>query len=143
MEVLESHGAPMGLEDLVAELGVRQARDRESLQRRLVAMERDGQIIHNRQGAYGSVRRMDLVRGRVSAHRDGFGFLRPEDGGDDLFLSSRQMRALMHGDRIVARVSGVDRQGRREGAVAAGALGQRRADCRGRDCADPRGLRFG
>ena len=64
---------------------------------------------------------MDLVRGRVIAHRDGYGFLSPEeasdDSGDDFFLSPREMRALMHGDRIVARVSWVDARGRKEVAV--------------------------
>jgi ribonuclease R len=60
---------------------------------------------------------MDLVRGRVSGHRNGFGFVIPDDGEDDLFLSPREMRALMHGDRVLVRVAGIDRLGRREGAV--------------------------
>jgi VacB/RNase II family 3'-5' exoribonuclease len=60
---------------------------------------------------------MHLVRGRISAHRDGFGFLLPEDGSDDLFLAPRQMRTLMHGDRVLARVAGIDHRGRREGAL--------------------------
>ena len=80
-------------------------------------MERDGQVIRNRRGDFGLVDRMDLVTGRVIGHRDGFGFLRPDDSGADLFLSPRQMRSLMHGDRAVARVVKVDRDGRREGAL--------------------------
>ena len=48
-------------------------------------MERDGQLVRNRGGAYGIADRMDLVRGTVQAHRDGYGFLTPESGGDDLF----------------------------------------------------------
>ena len=89
----------------------------EALQRRLSAMERDGQVIRNRRGDFGLIDRMDLVTGRVIGHRDGFGFLRPDDAGADLFLSPRQMRSLMHGDRAVARVVKVDRDGRREGAL--------------------------
>ena len=80
-------------------------------------MERDGQVIRNRRGDFGLTGRMDLVTGRVIGHRDGFGFLRPDDAGSDLFLSPRQMRSLMHGDRAVARVVKVDRDGRREGAL--------------------------
>ena len=80
-------------------------------------MERDGQVIRNRRGDFGLIHRMDLVTGRVIGHRDGFGFLRPDDAGADLFLSPRQMRSLMHGDRAVARVVKVDRDGRREGAL--------------------------
>ena len=80
-------------------------------------MERDGQVIRNRRGEFGLVERMDLVAGRVIGHRDGFGFLRPDDGSPDLFFSPRQMRPLMHGDRVVARVVKVDRDGRREGGL--------------------------
>ena len=80
-------------------------------------MERDGQIIRTRRGEFGLTERMDLVTGRVIGHRDGFGFVRPDDGNADLFFSPRQMRSLMHGDRVVARVVKVDRDGRREGSL--------------------------
>ena len=80
-------------------------------------MARDGQIIRNRRDVFGLIDRMDLVPGRVIGHRDGFGFVRPDDASADLFLSPRQMRSLMHGDRVVARVVKIDRGGRREGAL--------------------------
>ena len=80
-------------------------------------MIRDGQMVRNRSGDFGLLDRMDLVSGRVIGHRDGFGFVRPDDASDDLFLSPRQMRSLMHDDRVVARVTRTDRAGRREGAV--------------------------
>jgi ribonuclease R len=117
LQTLEDKGRPMAASALSAALGVESARDMVALTKRLRAMERDGQIIRNRRGDYGLVRKMDLVRGRVVAHRDGFGFLIPDEGGDDLFLSPREMRALMHGDRAVARITEVDRQGRRQGAL--------------------------
>ena len=60
---------------------------------------------------------MDLVAGRVSAHRDGFGFVLPDEGGSDLYLSPRQMRSVLHGDRVMASVVGIDSRGRKEGAV--------------------------
>ena len=80
-------------------------------------MERDGQVIRNRRGEFGLVDRMDLVTGRVIGHRDGYGFVRSDDSSADLFFSPRQMRSLMHGDRVVARVVKVARDGRREGAL--------------------------
>jgi ribonuclease R len=80
-------------------------------------MERDGQLIRNRREGYGLVTKMNLVTGRVIGHPEGHGFLIPDEGGDNLFLSPRQMRKLLHGDRAVARVIGVDYRGRREGAV--------------------------
>ncbi len=89
----------------------------EALQRRLRAMQRDGQIIQLRRGAYALAEPDELVKGRVSANASGFGFLIPEEGGDDLFLSPGQMKALFDGDIILAKVSGIDRRGRKEGRV--------------------------
>jgi len=87
------------------------------LQRRLNAMVRDGQLIRNRKGQFYPVNEEDLIRGRVIGHQDGFGFLKPDEGGDDLFLSAFQMRPLMHGDIADVYVSGKDSRGRREGTV--------------------------
>ncbi len=117
MILLEERGVPMNRQQITKALRLKDAQDQEALRRRLRAMERDGQLIRNRRGGYGLVSKMDLVRGRVIAHPDGFGFLVPDSGGNDLFLSSREMNAVMHGDRVVARVSGIDRRGRREGAI--------------------------
>ena len=105
------------LEAIAAGLGVRGEDALDALGRRVRAMQRDGQLICNREAEYGLLDRMDLVRGRVLAHRDGFGFLVPDDASGDLFLSPREMRALMHDDRVVARIARIDPRGRREGAV--------------------------
>ena len=117
LQTLEARGRPVSASALSAALGIESARDIVALTKRLRAMERDGQIIRNRRGDYGLLRKMDLIRGRIIAHRDGFGFLVPDEGGEDLFLSPREMRALMHGDRAVVRVTEIDRQGRRQGAL--------------------------
>jgi ribonuclease R len=74
----------------------------EALSRRLRAMERDGQLIRNRREGYGLVTKMNLVTGRVIGHSEGHGFLIPDEGGDNLFLSPRQMKKLLHGDRAVS-----------------------------------------
>ena len=56
--------------------------------------------------------RAAAVRGRVSVHRDGFGFLARDDGGDDLFLPPSQMHTVMHGDYVSVQHDGYDRRGR-------------------------------
>ncbi len=117
LEVLAESQGPIGFEPLAFDLGLKEPTDIEALRRRLRAMERDGQLVRNRRNAYLPVSQADLVRGRVQGHPDGFGFLVPDEGGDDLFLSPREMRSLLHGDRAVARVVGVDRRGRKEGAL--------------------------
>ncbi|MBA1190061.1 ribonuclease R [Pseudomonas entomophila] len=117
LQHLDDRGEPAAREQLAAEFGLHEEDDIEALRRRLRAMERDGQLIYTRRGTYAPVDKLDLICGRVSGHRDGFGFLIPDDGSEDLFLSPTQMRLVFDGDRALARVSGVDRRGRREGAL--------------------------
>ncbi|WP_426150388.1 ribonuclease R [Pseudomonas sp. DC3000-4b1] len=114
---LGERGSPASREELVEEFGLETEDQIEALRRRLRAMERDAQLIYTRRGTYAPVDKLDLIAGRVSGHRDGFGFLIPDDGSDDLFLSPAQMRLVFDGDRALARVSGLDRRGRREGAL--------------------------
>ena len=114
---LAERGSPASREELVEEFGLETEDQIEALRRRLRAMERDAQLIYTRRGTYAPVDKLDLIAGRVSGHRDGFGFLIPDDGSDDLFLSPAQMRLVFDGDRALARVSGLDRRGRREGAL--------------------------
>jgi ribonuclease R len=80
-------------------------------------MERDGQILRNRSGRYGLIKEMDIVRGHVIGHADGYGFLTTDEPGDDLYLSAREMRQVMHGDRVAATVTGIDARGRKEGSI--------------------------
>ncbi|MBA1275530.1 ribonuclease R [Stutzerimonas azotifigens] len=117
LQHLSERGSPASREQLVDEFGLVSEEDIEALRRRLRAMERDGQLIYTRRGTYAPVDKLDLICGRISGHRDGFGFLVPDDGSDDLFLSPAQMRLVFDGDRGLARVSGLDRRGRREGAI--------------------------
>lgn len=117
LNFLEKWGAPIGHPALCRELGVEDEDGIEGVRRRLIAMCRDGQLISNRRNEYGLIRKMDLIPGRVIGHRDGFGFLKPDDGSDDLFLSPRNMREVFDGDRALVQSIGVDHKGRREGKI--------------------------
>jgi ribonuclease R len=108
---------PLGFEALAALLGIREPAETQALAKRLGAMARDGELLVNRANEYCLVERLPVVVGTVSGHRDGFGFLVPDEGGDDLFLPFREMRMLFHGDRAAARVAGRDDRGRPEGAI--------------------------
>ena len=116
LEILGEQG-PLNRDEVAKILEFKEPEEFEALRRRLRAMERDGQVVRNRRGGYLPLKESELIRGRVIAHRDGFGFLVNDEGGDDLFLSPKQMRSLLHGDRAVVRVVGVDRRGRREAGV--------------------------
>ncbi|KEA64601.1 3'-to-5' exoribonuclease RNase R [Marinobacterium lacunae] len=117
LEFLHKWGAPIKHPHLCRELGLSDEDDIEAVRRRLIAMCRDGQLISNRKGEFGLIEKMNLIAGRVIGHRDGFGFLKPDAGGDDLFLSPRNMRELFDGDRALVQEIGVDFKGRREGKI--------------------------
>jgi ribonuclease R len=116
LETLTRRGVPVSEQELEGLLHIAPA-EQDAFARRIAAMERDGEIMRNRRNAICVVAKLDLVRGRVQGHPDGFGFLIRDDGGPDLFLGPKEMREVMHGDRVVARISGADRRGRPEGKV--------------------------
>jgi ribonuclease R len=89
----------------------------DAFQRRLRAMEREAQLMRNRKGSYILPERASLIAGRVEGHPDGYGFLIPDDGSEDLSLEARQMSKVLHRDRALVRVVGIDRRGRREGVI--------------------------
>ena len=103
LELLEQAGRPLDYEEM-ASLTQTIEPNLEGLFARLSAMCRDGQIITDRIGRYVLVDRAGLVSGRVTAHRDGFGFFEPDDDGDTLYLHDRQMRKVFHGDRVLVAV---------------------------------------
>jgi ribonuclease R len=118
LQVLTANDGPMDADALAQKLALTAPDRFDALSKRLGAMLRDGQLLQNRRGGYAPAERMDLIAGSVIANPDGFGFLRPDKGGgDDLFLPPFEMRKAMHGDRVLASVTGVDRRGRREGAI--------------------------
>lgn len=117
LEHLKESDGPCKFEHIAAAMSIKEEEQLVALKRRLRAMERQGQVIFNRRGGYAPLDEVDLIPGRVMGHPDGFGFLIPDKGGDDVFLSNKQMRMLLHGDRAVVSVTGFDRRGRPEGAV--------------------------
>ncbi len=118
LALLEARGELLTEARVAEALGLSDSRDLYALHKRLGAMVRDGQLLLGRRGGYAPIRKLDLIPGVVLANAEGYGFLRPDEGGDDLYLSPQQMRGVLHGDRVLASVVGIDRRGRREGAVA-------------------------
>ena len=116
LAALKNAGTPLPPVELEHELGVGHVA-RDAFYGRLAAMEREGQLLTNRKGELCVVAKLDLVIGSVQGHPDGFGFLVPDDGSDDYFLSPREMHKVLHGDRAAVRKSGVDRRGRHEAEI--------------------------
>lgn len=117
LDYLEGVGKPVRVDRILGDLGLRGQRMLSLLVDQLNGMVRAGQIIENRSREYCLTRKIDILTGRVIGHRDGFGFVKLDDGGDDVYLSAREMRTVFDGDRIALKVAGYDRNGRPEGDV--------------------------
>ena len=119
LQVLSDQGVPLSNEQVYALLDIN-IEERDNFNKRLNAMEREGQIMRNRKGALCLAEKIHAIAGTVIGHPDGFGFLVPDDKAkhpDDLFLGPREMAQVMHGDRAMVRIAGVDRKGRPEGKI--------------------------
>ncbi|MEY4210759.1 MAG: hypothetical protein RLZ92_1140 [Pseudomonadota bacterium] len=117
LQLIQESGKPLRRQQIAQQFALESPDDLEALRRRLRAMERDGQVLFNRRQKYCLTENHNSISGRVLGHPEGFGFLKPDDGSEDLFISPREMKALMHNDRAQVRVSGIDRKGRREATV--------------------------
>ena len=111
LDVLSEAGRPLSRRRLSHHFDMDKDTSDRELRPVLMKLVGEGRLVKNRRAAYGLPDHMDLVRGRISAHPDGFGFVMPEAGGDDLFLPPKAMRQVMHGDRVLAAVANVDRRG--------------------------------
>ena len=117
-EVLKAHDKPLSFLEICQLVHAKSEPERIGVQRRLRAMEREGQVQFNKQKKYVAAKVEELIKGRVIGHRDGFGFLRPENGDKDLFISAGQMQVLLHDDIVEAHLGGTDRRGRPEARIA-------------------------
>lgn len=115
-KILEDQGTPIDGSTLCKLLNIT-SKETEFFNRRLTAMIREGQIIRNRKGDICVTKKLDLIKGVVQGHGDGFGFLIVDEGGPDLYLSPREMQKVLSGDRVIARKTGKDRRGRLEGEI--------------------------
>ncbi len=117
LAALQAAGQPLPLNDVAERVGVKAAA-LPQLTEQLEGLIHGGKLIRNRRGQYCLRERLGLTVGTVSGHKDGFGFLQPDDRTEaPLYLAHRQMQQVMHGDRVAARVTGVDHRGRAEGVI--------------------------
>lgn len=117
LDLLDSADQPITHPQMCEMLKLTDEDQVEALRRRLIAMARDGQLISNRKDAYLRLDKIDVIRGRVQGHKDGYGFVIPAHGGDDIYLHNRQMRKVFDGDEVLVRLSGEQYRGKEEGAI--------------------------
>ena len=75
-------------------------------------LTREGRLVRLKKNHYALPDSQNLLTGKIQAHPDGFGFLIPDyKDAEDLYLSRREMRRVMHGDRVMVRVDRKKRGG--------------------------------
>ncbi|WP_038179128.1 ribonuclease R [Vibrio rhizosphaerae] len=120
LEFLAQANVPMNRNDLFEVLQLSGEEQYEGLRRRLRAMERDGQLVFTRRQCYALPEKLEMIKGYVIGHKDGYGWLRPEGTRgkeDDIVLPHHQMRTLIHGDYVLIQPNGTDKRGRKEGRL--------------------------
>lgn len=117
IQMLEEYGRPISKQQLIDILAIEDTKQQDALGFRLRAMLRDGQLMQDRRGRFCLFDRINLLRGTIQGHPDGFGFFIPDQGDKDMLLSAKEMRLVMHGDRVLAYQSGLDRRGRIEAKI--------------------------
>ncbi|MDA5608670.1 ribonuclease R [Pasteurella multocida] len=114
LDTIRQHNAPISKEELLTTFAIQNEEQQEAMRRRLRAMENDGQLVFTKRKRYALPEKLDLLKGTVLGHRDGYGFLQVEGKDSDWFIPNSQMQRVMHGDYVLAQPSGFDRRGRQE-----------------------------
>lgn len=111
-----SRQGPLKTKQLARELDI-DAADYRKFRRLLTEMEQKGRIVRVRGHRYAVAAALDLVTGSVSVTRDGHGFVRPDEPGDDVFVRANGLATAMDGDRVVVRIEKRPPGRSREGTV--------------------------
>jgi ribonuclease R len=114
LSILKNSKDPLSFLEICQTVNAKDESNRIGIQRRLRAMEREGQIAFTREKKYQVQKQAELVRGTVIGHRDGFGFLKHSPTEKDYFIPIHQMSTVIHGDVVEGTVDGQDRRGRTE-----------------------------
>ncbi len=116
LQMMKEEDRPLLLREILQRLGL-QKEQRQEARAYLRDLADEGKVVRIRGNRYGLPSKMNLVVGRVKTHPDGYGFVIAEkEGEEDIFISPRNLREAMHGDRVVARIESIRRKGK-EGSV--------------------------
>jgi ribonuclease R len=116
LRLMEDEDRPLLLREVLQRFGLSKEA-RRKLRDQFRDLIEEGKVVKIRGNRYGLPEKMNLVIGKLKCHPDGFGFVIPEaEGGADIFISPRNLKEAMHGDRVVARVESIRKKGK-EGKI--------------------------
>ncbi len=118
-----------GYKQLIRELNLR-GEDRRQFPGRIAALVKSGRLIETGRDRYTlaghAAARQNLVAGRLTMHRDGYGFVIPNSGqrltiSGDIFIPPPAIGSAMHGDQVLVELTrkrpGAPDDGRAEGHI--------------------------
>ncbi|MCI4168570.1 ribonuclease R [Bacillus spizizenii] len=109
---------PLTVQELEEMLNITEAEEFKELVKALVALEEKGLIVRTRSDRYGIPEKMNLIKGKISAHAKGFAFLLPEDTSlSDVFIPPTELNTAMNGDIVMVRLNSQSSGSRQEGTV--------------------------
>ena len=114
--VRENAGEPLQFRELMGLFGVTKA-GRARFKAFMDQLVAEGELFALKGNRYTLPVATGLIAGRLSTHRDGYGFVTPDEGGEDVFVPARYLRENMHGDRVEVRVTARKGEGKREGRI--------------------------
>ncbi|MGO8989632.1 MAG: ribonuclease R [bacterium] len=116
IKLMEEDDRPLLLREILRRLSL-QKEQRQKAGGLLRDLAEEGRVVRIRGNRYGLPSKMNLIVGRIKTHPDGYGFVIPEaEGEEDIFISPRNLKEAMHGDRVVARVESIRKKGK-EGSI--------------------------
>lgn len=107
---------PLTPDELAGRLDIRK-RERSAFDAALTVLEATGRVVTNRAGSLLVAKKLSVISGRIEGHRDGHGFLLPDEGGESVYIPSSEMRQVLHGDRVAVKPAGRDQRGRPTGEI--------------------------
>ncbi|MFV9831214.1 ribonuclease R [Bacillus stercoris] len=109
---------PLTVQELEEMLKITESEEFKELVKALVALEEKGLIVRTRSDRYGIPEKMNLIKGKISAHAKGFAFLLPEDTSlSDVFIPPNELNTAMNGDIVMVRLNSQSSGSRQEGTV--------------------------
>jgi len=112
----ENAGVPLEFRELMQAFGINKAH-RPQFKEIIDRFVEEGVLTRQRGRLYTLPTEKGLIVGKLTAHRDGYGFVIPADGSEDVFVPARYLRESMHGDTVEVRVVATKRDGKREGRI--------------------------
>ncbi|MGG4005094.1 ribonuclease R [Bacillus licheniformis] len=109
---------PLTVQELEEMLEITDSDEYKELVKALVTLEEKGLVVRTRSNRYGLPEKMNLIKGKVSAHAKGFAFVLPEDSSlDDVFIPPSELNTAMNGDTVLVRLSTESGGTKKEGAI--------------------------